>query len=208
MSANSIIQFYLNTATTTANSSQHGDLSNPKSTSIQDTSPEINTTPSLLLKKNFTNLSILFKKIEQLPTPTTESNISVSPGTLTEQQKGKTSSSVPSFLSIPLKFFNSKKSTGNSDNALDEEISGFKNASPIDVIKDSPIDMLSGENDAVDEEGQVEISVEGTNSNVLKYEPDSDGVKHSDLLSDGYDPIYDTYISYLNYTTPEGELIL
>lgn len=200
MSANSIIQFYLNTANTTANSSQH-DLSKIMPSQLP-ASPEMATTPASLLKTNNSN-NIIFKKIEQLPTPAAESNLSVSPG----EQQVKTGSGVPSFFSIPLRFFASKKSTPKlNDDELDKEIDDFKKASPIDVIKDSPTDIFSDQINTGDEVNQTD-SVERTNSNMLKSENDGTA-RQSDLLSGDYDPIYDTYITYINHTTPEGDLIL
>lgn len=194
MSANSIIQFYLNTAT----SSQ---------TDVTKSPQDFASTPNSLLKKSVN--PIIYKKIEQLPTPITESEKTISPGVSTDQQSTtKTGSGVPSFFSIPLKFFNSKKSTAKEDDVDgNEDIVEIQNASPIDIITDSPVEnFLSGGATGTSQRQPIS-SIEGTNSQMLKTGEDSPA-KQSELLSSDYDPIYDNYITYLNYSTPEGDLLL
>lgn len=203
MSANSIIQFYLNTANSTANSSRIDITKSPQ---------DLASPPNSLLKKSVNN-PVLYKKIEQLPTPITESEKTVSPGFSTDQQSTtKAGSGVPSFFSIPLRFFSSKKSTAKEKeegHESDQEIVDIQNDLPIDVITDSPLENLltGGATGTSQPQIQVNSSIEGTNSQLIKTGEDSPA-KQSELLSSDYDPIYDTYITYLNYSTPEGDLLL
>jgi len=235
MSASSIIQFYLNTGNTTATSSQNEIT---KSITRLDCSPDANTGSSLSTKKPD---SFVIHNIENLPTAPTETLSNLS---LNGQQSVKkndnhseagTGSIAPSFFSIPLRFFSSRYSNSGTSptNAIGEKSpsegqkssaitdNDSKNTSPIDVITESPVEIISGKRVIDDLCGtntgpgsgsnlnndQNTYSMERTNSELLKTDHDSPG-KHTDLISGDYDPIYDTYISYINYTTAEGDLIL
>ncbi|CCH45017.1 hypothetical protein BN7_4596 [Wickerhamomyces ciferrii] len=234
MSANSIIRVYQNTATTTANSSRT-EISRYKS----QNSPEYVNTPDSLVKDVPINSGgpsgsntaasvstsayieqthpLVLHKIENLPTaPIPEESPQLSKHQSPSHDLAtKTASSFQSMFTIPLKFFNSKfgglptpdsndedpKKKQNFDDdihAVEDLIDELREALPIDIITESPVEPLNI--------GDDENSAERTNSELLKS---SNHTELDQLSSSGYDPIYDTYISYLNYASAEdGELIL